>query len=85
MRGLLDDAGKIDARDHREAAHHRRLAGDGETVLVVDGGIFDADGDVAVHQILLVEILQRDGLTRLGLLDDDGLECRHGFPLMRFL
>ena len=76
----LDGAGEIDAGDHREAAHHRRLAGDGEAVLVVDAGIFDADGDVAVHQIGFVEIGQRGLGAALGLLDHDRLECRHGTP-----
>ena len=78
--GWLDDfhgAGEIDAGDHREAAHHRRLAGDGEAVLVVDGGIFDADGDVAVHQIGFVEIGERGLGAAIRLLDHDRLECRH--------
>ena len=36
MAGGFDRAGEVDAGDHRKAAHHRRLAGDGEAVLVID-------------------------------------------------
>ena len=41
MRGLFDGAGEIDAGDHREAPHHRRLAGDGKAILVVQRRPFD--------------------------------------------
>ena len=77
MAGGFHRAGEIDAGDHREAAHHRRLAGDGKAVLVVDGRIFDADGDVAVHEVCFVEIGERGLGAALRLLDHDRFECRH--------
>jgi len=45
-----------DAGDHGKAAHHRRLAGDGKTVLVIERRPLGADRDVAIHEIALVEI-----------------------------
>jgi hypothetical protein len=71
---------EIDAGDHREAAHHRHLAGDGEAVLVVDGGPGNADGDVAVHQVGFVELGQGYALPLVGLLDHDRFELRHVRP-----
>ena len=43
-RGRCDstDAGEVDAGDHRELAHHRALAGDGQAVLVVERRVLDA-------------------------------------------
>jgi len=74
MRGLFDGAGKIDTGDHREAAHHRRLAGDGKTVLVIQRRPLDAHGDVALHQFGFVELCQRDSRTLFRLVDADRLE-----------
>ena len=48
-----------------------------EAVLVIHRRPFDRDGDVAVHQILFVEIGKPHRLAVLGLIDDDRLECRH--------
>src|SRR6185437_837452 len=73
----FDSAGEINARDHRETPHHRRLAGDREPVLIIHRRPFHRDGDVAVHQILVVEIGEPHRLAALGLVDDDSLECRH--------
>ena len=67
-------AGEIDAGDHRKAAHHRRLAGDGEPVLVVDGRMAHPHQDIALHQGVGSEVLQGDALACIGLLDEDGLE-----------
>src|SRR4029077_13420641 len=76
-----DRAGEIHARDHREAAHDRSLAGDREAVLVVDGRPFDPDRDIAIHQAGLVEVLEADVLACVGLADHDRLEGRHGSRL----
>ena len=46
----------IDTRHHRKLAHHRRLAGDGEAIFVVDGGIIDANGHIAFRQIAFVDV-----------------------------
>ena len=78
MRRRFHRTGEVDAGDHREAAHHRRLAGDGEAVLVIHRRIFDPDGDVAVHQILVVEIGDPHRLAGRRLVDDDGFESTHG-------
>jgi RNA polymerase sigma-70 factor (ECF subfamily) len=75
--GGFHRAGEIDAGDHREAAHYRRLAGDGEAILVVDAGIVDPDGYIAVHQVGFVEVGQRGLGAAVRLLDYDRLECRH--------
>jgi hypothetical protein len=82
MRRRFHNAGEIDASDHREAPHHRRLAGDGEAVFVIQRRIFDADGDVAVHQIFPVEIGKRDRLAGFRFVDDDGFESGHSYNLM---
>src|SRR5262249_22306324 len=76
MARTLDHAGEIDPRNHREAAHDRRLPGDRKPILVVDRRPFDRDRDVAVHQVLLVEIDESDVLALLGLVNADGFE-RH--------
>ena len=52
----LDGSRQIDAGNHGKAAHHRRLAGDRKTVLVIERRPLGADGDVAIHEIALVEI-----------------------------
>jgi hypothetical protein len=77
MAGGFDGAGKIDTGNHREAPHHRRLAGDCKPVLVIDGRPFNPNGDVAVHQIGVVEFCQTDLLAGIGLLNHDRLEFRH--------
>ncbi len=74
MRGLDDGTGEIHARDHRETAHHRCLAGDRKAVLVVHRGPFDRDGDIAFHQIGLIELRQRSRGALLRLIDPDRLE-----------
>src|SRR5262249_42063047 len=74
MARTLDHAGEIDPRNHREAAHDRRLPGDRKPILVVYRRPFDRDRDVAVHQVLLVEIDESDALALLGLVDADCLE-----------
>src|SRR4029077_13568550 len=77
MGGRLHRAGEIDAGDHGKAAHHRRLAGEREPILVVQRRIFHADGDVALHQFPLVEIGEPDGLAGFRLVDNDRLEGAH--------
>jgi hypothetical protein len=73
----LDHAAEIDARDHGEAAHHGRLAAHREAILVIDRRPFDTDGHVAVHQFVLVEIGEADGLARIALVDADRPEHCH--------
>ena len=80
MRGLLDGAGEVDAGDHRETPHHRRLAGDREAVLVVERRPFDANGDVALHQLGFVELRERGGGALFRLVDPDRLERCHVNP-----
>jgi hypothetical protein len=65
----LDRAGEVDAGHHRELAHHRRLAGDGQAVLVVDGGVGDAHRDVAFGQVVFVERLDAGAVAGVVLLD----------------
>jgi hypothetical protein len=77
----LHGAGEIDAGDHGKAAHHGRLAGERESVLVVERGIVDGDGDVALHQISLVEVGERGLGAAIRLLDHDRLEFCHAVLL----
>ena len=66
----------VDARDHGELADDRGLAGDGERVLVVDGGALDPDQDVSRGKRRLLHLRHADGLPGLALLDEDRSE--HG-------
>ena len=77
MRRSLDRAREVDAGDHREASHDGSLAGDGKAVLVVDGRVADPDGDIAVHQLIVVEIADRAAISLLALVDDHRLERTH--------
>src|SRR5215216_1481639 len=77
MLRCLDHACKVDTGNHREPAHDRSLAGERKAVFVVQAGPIDADGDVAVHQVLLVEIGEADRLPLVGLANEDRSEGRH--------
>ena len=81
MAGGFHRAGEIDAGDHREAAHHRRLAGDGEAVLVVDASEYSTR-TVTSPSIRLAssKSVERGLGAALRLLDHDRLECRHAPP-----
>ena len=83
VRRHLDGACEIDAGDHGKAPHHRRLAGDGEAVFIVQRRPFDGDGDVAVHQFGFVELRQRDRGALLRLVHADCLE-RSQRQLLKF-
>ena len=81
MRRLLDGAREVDACDHREAPHDRRLAGDGKAILVVQRGPFDPHGDVALHQFGFVELRECYGGSFFHLVDPDRLErSQRGLP-----
>jgi hypothetical protein len=77
MRGGFHRTGKIDPGNHREAANDRGFAGDREPVLVIHRRPFDANGDIAVHQIGFVEIGKAGRLPAITLVDHNRLECRH--------
>ena len=68
---------EVDAGNHREPAHDRAFAGHGEAVFVIERGIFNANGNVTVHQVGFVEISERGLGAAIRLLDDDCLEHRH--------
>ena len=68
-----DDAGEVDAWDHRKLAHHRRLAGDGETILEVQRRVIHVDGHVPVGELRLIEVRAGNGLPGLTLIDQN---CR---------
>ena len=82
----LDRTGNIDARHHREFAHHRALAGDRQAVLVVQRRTLDAHRHVALGQLRLVDVLHRSAVAGVVLLDQYSLEhprllgqfCRQG-------
>lgn len=70
----LDDARQIDAQDQGKAARNCGLARQREAVLVVDGGMRDANRDVAVHQFAVLHFNEADSLTGVGLVDANGFE-----------
>ena len=53
--GLIDRTGEIDAGHQGKLPHHRSFAGNGERILVIEGRILDAHGDIARRQLRLVE------------------------------
>ena len=71
---LRHRAGEIDARHHRELPHHRRLAGDGEAVLVVDGRIGDGDRHIALRQPVLLDPLDAGALPGLVFFNQDRID-----------
>jgi hypothetical protein len=73
---LADGAGEVDARHHRKAAHDRRLAGQRQTVLVVERAPLDPHRDVARGQHGIVDLLNGGLVTGFILGDQDSLE--HG-------
>ncbi len=81
MEGRLDHAGEIDAENHRKAPDDRRFSRQRESVLVVDGGVGDADGHVAVHQLGFVHLDEADVLSGVGLVGSNGFEW-HGLRLL---
>ncbi|MNT00492.1 hypothetical protein D3C72_1349250 [compost metagenome] len=54
-------AGQVDAGNQREGADHRRVAGDGQGILVVDRRVVDGDRHLAGHQVALGQIGQCGG------------------------
>ncbi len=84
MAGVAHRAGKVDARDQRERADDRRLAGEGQPILVIDGGIFDVDGDITLHQVGLGQIGKLDRLAGIASHDAYGAETfRHRYYPLR--
>ena len=77
MRGARDATREIDAGNHREATHHRSLAGDGETVLVVDRRESDVNVDIALHQIALTHDDVIGVLAVIVFVDANGSEVSH--------
>ncbi|MDT4856002.1 hypothetical protein FQZ97_903770 [compost metagenome] len=67
---------EIDARHQGEAAHHGRLSGDGQAVLVVEGGPVHPHRHVAAGgQLRLVEFGERAAVAGvIGLVDQQGFE-----------
>src|SRR4051812_19972775 len=75
MRGGDYGAGEVDAWNKWETPHDRRRAGDRQSVLVVDRGVFDRNGDVAFHQVGLGKLGDGDRLLLVGVAgDQDRLE-----------
>src|SRR6185503_19879648 len=70
-------AGEIDARDHRPTADDRRLGGNRQAILVVDGGVADAHEDIALHQVALAQLLPRTALPGFTFGSHQCLESLH--------
>src|SRR5262245_30052287 len=80
MAGGSDGAGEVDAGNHRPAPDDRRLAGESERILVVERRMADPDGDIALHQVALPELLPRQARCLLTLVGNQGLEPLHHRP-----
>ncbi len=63
MLGSDHGAAEIDSGGEWELAHDGRSSGHRQAVLVIQGGVFDTDRDVALHQIAIVELRQRTTLS----------------------
>jgi len=53
---FVDDAGEVNATHHRKVADHFASAGDGEPILVVEAGVTNIDGDIALGQVGIGEL-----------------------------
>ena len=73
--GGFDRAGEIDAGNERPAADDRGLAGEGQRILVVEGGVRDAHGDVAVHEVAIAKTGKFGLLAVIIPGNEDCLEC----------
>ena len=73
--GFLNDAGEIDAGHHREIANHAGVAGEGESVLIVEARIGDAHEHVALREPVLGEILDGGGDLAIVLGQNQSAEC----------
>ena len=70
-------AGEVDAGHQGKAAHHGRLACNGQAILVVDGRVVHPHRHVAAGgQLRFVELRELAAIARFGLGDQEGLE--HG-------
>ena len=56
MRGSQHHTGAINATDHGPLPHNGRGVGDGQRIFVIQGGVFNADFDIPLGQ---VRVLQR--------------------------
>ena len=67
--GLDDGAGEVDADGHRVLEDDAAVGRAGQSVLVVEVGPLDGDGDIAVGQICFVEGLDARGEIVIVLVD----------------
>jgi hypothetical protein len=74
MRGFQHDSRTVDARHHRPAAHHRPGVGDGQAILVIEGGVADRHRDIPLGQLGLVHLGQM-GMKFCGLLQQQRMKC----------
>ena len=72
--GGHDLAGKINSWHQRKLADDRRLGAQGQGVLVVDGGMGNANRHVAVHQVGLGQLGERRCLLFAGFRDKPRVE-----------
>ena len=80
--GRFNDAGEVDSGNVREVPDNSAVGCHAQTIFVVDGGVFDFDGDVAFRELRFVQLAHRDTrvsrivfLTRTALNDmiDEGV------------
>ena len=77
--GVDNDAGEINAGNHRETPDDRCLTGQSQAILIVQPRILDLDYDITRHQVVLAQLLAFDSLAGIGLGYQKGRESvSHG-------
>ena len=59
MAGFDHCTGTVNASHHRPLAHHRPLVGNGQAILVIEGGVRHRHGDISQRQARFVNCLDR--------------------------
>ena len=66
---LLHDTRQVDTRHHGKLAHYRRLTGDRQGILVVDGRVLHSHQDIALGQGILLHSGELHLLLRIVFVD----------------
>ncbi|MDF9907486.1 UNVERIFIED_ORG: hypothetical protein OKW15_005442 [Pseudomonas reinekei] len=70
----LDHTGQVDARHHREFAHHRTAAGDCQAILEVQRTVGNTHRDIALGQLIVLDLLQCGPITAVVFVDQNTFE-----------
>ena len=73
--GRDDRPREVDSGDHRVRAHNPALPPHGEAILVVEAGVGDSDGHVAVRERIARHLFQHGARGAVFLVEDEGPEA----------